>query len=146
MSTVRQLLKAIKQEDVFTTTPTSTVYEALDLMIQKNVGALPVVENEKLVGIVSERDLCRRVLYKGLPAKETKIRDAMTPNPHYVSLFKTLEDCEADMAELNARHLPVLDDDKKLVGVVSMKDILVVTRRDQELLAMQYESYIGGRS
>lgn len=142
-NTVRQLLRAVQQTEVFSVNPQDTAFDVLHLMIKKNISAVLVVENEKLVGIVSERDLCRRVLLheKGLT---TPVKEFMTANPEFVSPNAVLEDCEKLMAELNVRHLPVVEKGK-VIGIISIKDILVVTRRDSELLAMQYESYIGGR-
>ncbi len=145
MSTVRQLLAAIHQEEVFSVPPEVTIYEAMELMAEKNVGALLIVKDDKLVGVVSERDVARRVVLDPRIASYNEVSMIMTEDPSVVSPFAALEDVEDLMARKNVRHLPVVDDGK-VVGVVSMKDILVLTRRDQELVAMQYESYINGRT
>lgn len=145
MSTVRQLLNAIHQKKVYSVPPEISIYEAMELMAEKNIGALLVIKEDKLVGIVSERDVARRTVLDPRIASYNEVSMIMTKDPEFVSPHAVLEDCEVLMVKLNARHLPVLDKGK-IVGVISMRDILVVTRRDQELVAMQYESYIGGRA
>lgn len=101
-----------------------TVGEAVDVMAELNIGAIPVVDEEgNLVGIFTERDLLRRVAAKRLPLDETSIDEVMTHNPVSVSEDTGLEEAKEIMARIKARHLPVVDKDGKLIGIVSLSDI-----------------------
>lgn len=115
----------------------------MEIMAERNIGALLVMANDKLVGIVSERDVARQVVLNPRITSKSPVSMIMTENPEVIRPSTALEDAEALMAELNVRHLPVVDEGKVL-GVVSIKDILVITRKDYELLSLQLQSYIGG--
>ncbi len=121
MKTVGELLKA-KGHALWSITPDATVYEALELMAEKNVGALMVIDAGKLVGIMSERDYARKVILKGRFSKETPIREIMTEKVVYVGPSDTIEQCMALMAEMRLRHLPVFEGDR-LIGVISIGDV-----------------------
>ncbi len=140
---VGDILKIIGQKQVFNIGPKSTVHQASFLMETHNVGALVVLDAGKLVGIISERDVLRRCVVPLKDPKTTTVADIMTPDPQTVTLKTLSTDCEDWMKELNARHLPVMDGEE-VVGVVSMKDILVVTRQDQQFLADQLHGYVTG--
>lgn len=143
MSTVLNLLKAVRQTEVYSLGPEDSVEKAVELMVLKNIGSVVVTDEGKLLGMVSERDLCRKVL---LPGKSisTKLSEVMSLDQEYVTPYTTLEECESLMASLNARHLPVVEKGK-VVGIVSIKDILVTSRQDEANLAMFYNAYITGR-
>lgn len=135
MTTVRQLLKS-RAAAVWTTTPGATVFEALQLMAQQDVGALPVVQGEKLVGILSERDYARKVVLQGKASKNTPVRELMTERVIYVHPDHSIERCMALMDQHKIRHLPVLDEGQRLVGIVSIRDVVRAVI-DQQLQTIQ---------
>ena len=118
MRIVRDILNA-KGSDVWSVTPTQTVLEAVQLLSEKEVGALLVMQGEQLKGIVTERDYARKIILEGRSSKETPVRDVMTRSVLCVDPEKTIQECMALMTDKRARHLPVLDH-KKVVGVVSI--------------------------
>lgn len=142
MITVKEMLKE-RDGDVLTIMPQDTVYKALEIMAEKNLGALVVVEGEKVVGMFSERDYARNVVLKGKSSKDTLIKDLMSANPCYVRPEQTLNDCMALFTEKRTRHLPVLDGGK-LIGIVSIGDAVKQYIVDQEFTIKQLENYISG--
>ncbi len=142
MITVTEMLKE-KGGGVLTISPQDTVYRALEIMAEKNLGALVVVEDEKVVGMFSERDYARNVVLKGKSSKDTLIKDLMSVNPCYVRPEQTVSDCMALITEKRRRHLPVLDGEK-LVGIVSIGDVVKQQIIDQEFTIKQLENYIAG--
>jgi CBS domain-containing protein len=142
MITVKEMLKE-KSGGVLTISPQDTVYRALEVMAEKNLGALVVVEGEKVVGVFSERDYARNVVLKGKSSKDTSIKDLMSTNPCYVRPEQTLNDCMALFTEKRIRHLPVLDEEK-LIGIVSIGDVVKQHIVDQEFTIKQLENYISG--
>ena len=142
MITVKQLLKK-KTGCVWTIAPQDTVYKALEIMAEKNVGALVVVEKEIVVGMFSERDYARNVVLKGKTAKDTSVNELMDSNVCYVRLEQTLEECMALFTEKRVRHLPVLEMEK-LIGLVSIGDAVKQCLADKELKIQQLENYITG--
>lgn len=143
MKTVRQLLEA-KGYDVWSIAPDAPVYDALKLMADKNVGALIVLDGEKLVGVISERDYARKVILKGKSARDTPVREIMTREVICVSPKRTVEECMALMTDKRIRHLPVLEEDR-LIGVVSIGDVVKSVISEQEFIIEQLENYITGR-
>jgi len=142
MNTVKQLLDA-KGHDVWAIAPSDSVYDALTLMAEKEIGALLVLEEGKLVGIMSERDYARKVILKGKFSKDTPVREIMTPRVICVRPEQTVKECLALMTEHRIRHLPVLADDQ-LVGVVSIGDLVKAIMSDQEFLIEHLQAYITG--
>ncbi len=142
MKTVKDLLND-KGYAVWSIGPGESIYDAIDLMANKEVGALLVVEGTKLVGIVSERDYARKVILKGLSSKDTEIRDIMTTRVVYAQLEQTIEECMALMTEKRIRHLPILDGGK-LVGVISIGDLVKSVIAKQRFTIAQLEHYITG--
>ena len=122
MASVGQLLRS-KGNAVWSVTPDTTVYDAIKLMAQKEVGALLVLEGDKLVGILSERDYARKVILRGRSSKHTPVRDIMTERVLYVRPEQTIEECMALMTAKRVRHLPVCEDDH-VIGVVSIGDLV----------------------
>ena len=144
MATVRDMIRK-KGYDVFTVTPEATVFEALNLMAEHNIGALLVMTGEEINGIVSERDCIRKVDVMGRNAKETKIREIMTSNVITVDADQPLEDCMGLMIDKNIRHLPVCEG-KQLLGLLSVRDVLREVIEVQQMMLSQLERYItGGR-
>ncbi len=143
MKSVRQLLEA-KGYDVWSIAPDASVYEALKLMAEKDVGALLVMEGEKLVGIISERDYARKVILKGKSSMQTPVREIMTSKVISVRPDSTIGECMALMTDKRIRHLPVLEEDQ-VVGVISIGDVVKTIISEQEFLIQQLENYIVGR-
>ena len=119
----------------------STAYEALELMAEKNIGALLVMEDDRLVGVFSERDYARKVILKGKSSKHTIVGELMTSNPITVTADRTLPECMVLMTNNHIRHLPVLDGGIVL-GVVSIGDIVHAIITQQEAMIQELESYI----
>lgn len=140
MTTVNQLLQA-KGRDVWSIGPDALVYDALKLMAEKDIGALLVMDGEKLVGIVSERDYAREVDLQGRLSSNTLVKDIMTEGIFFIRPHQTVEDCMALMTKHRIRHLPVILDDK-LQGVVSIGDIVKEVISKQEFMIEQLENYI----
>lgn len=142
MKTARQLLET-KGHEILFTRPGSTVYEALEIMAEKHVGALLVLDGEKLVGVFSERDYARGIVLKGKSSKDTPVSDIMTPRDCLITVGPqdTVEDCLNLITNKRIRHLPVLDGGK-LLGVLSIGDLVKETIEYQRFLINQLESYI----
>jgi CBS domain-containing protein len=142
MKTVAQLLRS-KPHGVLSITPDTDVYHALQLMAEKNVGALLVIDGETLVGIFSERDYARKVILVGKSSKETLVREIMSSHVLYVRPQQTIEDCMALMTDKRVRHLPVLEG-QRVVGVISIGDVVKGIISEQEFLIEQLQNYISG--
>ncbi len=142
MKTVKQLLD-VKGHAVWTIGPDASVYEALKLMADKDVGALLVLEAGKLAGIISERDYARKVILKGKFSKDTPVHEIMTTRLVYVRPEQTLQECMALMTDQHIRHLPVLAGEE-LVGLVSIGDLVKAIISEQEFLIQNLQDYIMG--
>ena len=142
MATVRELLKA-KGKEIWSITPQATAYEALQVMAEKDVGALLVLDKDNLVGIFSERDYARKVILKGKFSKETPVSELMTREVLYISPQSPIEDCMALMTAKRVRHLPVLENEK-LIGIVTIGDVVRQIISDQEFTIEQLGKYITG--
>lgn len=140
--TIHEILD-YKGTAVWTISPDTTVFDAIQLMSDKNVGALLVTERDKLVGIISERDYTRKVALKGKSSKELKVREIITDKVLSVTPAHTVEDCMRLMTENRVRHLPVLEGDK-LIGVVSIGDLVNWIISAQSTTIRQLETYISG--
>lgn len=140
--TVNQLLQ-IKGREVWSVTPDTSVFDALKVMAEKNIGALLVVEGGQLAGIFSERDYARKVILKGKSSKEMSVREVMTDKVDCVHPSETVRGCMALMTEKHHRHLPVLEEGK-VVGMISIGDVVKAIISDQEFTIGQLENYITG--
>jgi CBS domain-containing protein len=143
MKTVRSLLQT-KGHAVWTIAPAASVFEALKLMADKNVGALLVLEGDELAGVISERDYARKVVLKGRSSVDTPVRDIMTAGVIAIHPDQTVEECMALMTDKHIRHLPVVADGQ-LVGIVSIGDVVKSIITDQGFMIEQLTSYISGR-
>ncbi|HKW14161.1 MAG TPA: CBS domain-containing protein [Candidatus Krumholzibacteria bacterium] len=143
MTTVRDILDR-KGRQVFSVTPGDSVYHALELMSDQHIGALMVVEDNQLVGVVSERDYARKIALKGRASRDTRVSDIMTKSVFCIRPGARIEDCMALMTEKSVRHLPVMDDDR-LDGVISIGDVVKATITHQEFIIEQLEHFISGR-
>lgn len=144
MQTAAQVLKSKPHQTVHTIEPAASVYEAVKLMAEKNVGALLVVEHGKVVGIVSERDYARKVVLLARSSKDTPLRDIMSSPVMYVHPEQTVDQCMALMTENRLRHLPVMDEGR-LIGLVSIGDLVKATISEQQFIIEQLEHYISGQ-
>ncbi|HSB62092.1 MAG TPA: CBS domain-containing protein [Vicinamibacteria bacterium] len=138
-TTIRQILA--KKPAVYSIDIQATVYEALKMMADKNVGALVVLEGEKLAGIFSERDYARKVVLLGKSSKDTPVSELMTAKVVTIDPDRTAGECMALMTERRFRHLPVIDGGK-LVGVISIGDIVRTVVDEQQFTIKQLENYV----
>ncbi len=143
MRTLKQLL-AGKQRPPVVVAPIDTVFHALTLMAQHDIGALLVLDGEKLVGIFSERDYARKIMLHGKSSKETLVREIMSDRVAYVTPATTLDECMALMTERRFRHLPVLSEAGEVLGVISIGDLVKETISDQQMIISELERYITG--
>ncbi len=143
MKTVRDLLK-VKGNAVWSISPNATVQEALELMSDRNIGAIVVMAGETMVGILSERDYARKVELEGRTAAGTAVREIMTKRVLTVHPDQTVEDCMALMTEHRLRHLPVMQNDR-LLGLISIGDVVKAIISEQEFMIGQLETFIMGR-
>ena len=143
MKTLKQML-AGKHRPLAVVSPNDSVFHALTLMAQHDVGALMVLDGEQLVGIFSERDYARKIILHGKSSKETLVSEIMSDKVAYVTPATTLDECMALMTEKHFRHLPVLDEDAKVVGIVSIGDVVKETICEQQFIIQQMEKYITG--
>lgn len=137
MHQVRHILQ-LKGDYIWTISPDDTVFEALRLMATKGVGALLVTKDEKMVGIISERDYARKVILKGRTSRDTLVSEIMTSEVFTVHPDQTVEECMGLMTEKRVRHLPVLENDR-LIGVISIGDVLkdIIYRQRQVISEME---------
>lgn len=142
MKTLRRVLES-KGHDVYSTTPDTLVFGALKEMADRDVGALIVMEDGKVVGVFSERDYARKIILVGKSSRETPVRDVMTSRVVYARPDLTLEECLALMTDKRIRHLPVMKDDE-IVGVVSIGDLVKGIIDEQRFIISQLESYVSG--
>jgi IMP dehydrogenase len=142
MTTVKQILDT-KGYTVWSIQPQESVFAAIEQMAEKEVGALVVLEDDALVGIISERDYARKVILKGRSSHETTVQDIMTPHVIYVRLDQSIEECMALVTERRIRHLPVLDN-RRVVGIISIGDLVKTIIAEQQFMIEQLEHYISG--
>ncbi|HEY4651936.1 MAG TPA: CBS domain-containing protein [Pontibacter sp.] len=142
MSTIRCILQ-VKKEGVVTVAPEATVYSALEKMVGNNVGSLLVMDKDRFVGIITERDYARKVILKGKSSRETLVKEIMSEHPVTVTPDTTLEQCMAIMTNRYIRHLPVLENNN-LIGLVSIGDIVKYMIEEQQFIIENLEQYITG--
>ena len=143
MTSIRQLLKE-KGHDVWSTSPTTSVYDALLLMAEKNIGALLVLRDREPVGIVSERDYARKVVLRGKISVNTSVEDIMTEEVISIGPQITIKEAMALMTEKHVRHLPVIEG-SEIIGLISIGDLVKSIITDQEFMISQLEKYIYGK-
>ena len=141
MKSVAELLKKRTYTEVHSVTPDATVFEAITLLAEKGVGALMVMDADKLVGIFSERDYTRKIAILGKNSRETLVADIMTSPVLFVTPNNRSRECMALMSEKNIRHLPVMDNGK-VVGMLSIRDLMNDIIADHEFTISQLEGYI----
>ena len=144
MTTVAQILGTKADRTVHTIAPTASVYEAVRLMADRNIGALVVVEHGQVVGIVSERDYARKIVLMARASKDTPLSEIMSSPVMYVQPDQSSEECMALMTENRLRHLPVMDGGQ-LIGLISIGDLVKATISEQQFIIEQLEHYISGQ-
>jgi len=142
MTTVNEILSS-KGRDVWSIRPHDTVYDALLMMAKREVGALLVMDSERLAGIVSERDYARKVALSGRASRETPVRDVMTTRVLCTRPERTVEECMALMTHKRARHMPVVDH-KRVIGMISIGDLVKAIISEQQFVIEQLQHYIHG--
>ena len=143
MKSVAEILRSKPEQTVHTITPSASVFDAVKLMAEKSIGALLVMEDLKIDGIITERDYARKIVLMGRSSKETPVREIMTSPVMYVRPDQTNEECMALMTDNRVRHLPVIDDDK-LIGLISIGDLVKDIISEQKFIIDQLEHYIMG--
>lgn len=140
MKSVKAILSQ-KGHAVFTVDPATVVFDGLKTMMEKNISALLIAENEQLIGIFTERDYARKLVLQGKSSKDTDVRSIMTANPITVTSLDSVDTCMKIMTEKHIRHLPVVDDGK-LNGMISIGDVVKSVINDQKETIQQLETYI----
>jgi CBS domain-containing protein len=140
--TIRAILNR-KSGDVFSIPPDATVFQAIEMMDKKNVGALLVMKNDQLLGIISERDYTRKVVLRGKRSRETKVAEIMSTNVTVTHLSEPVEKCLHLMTDKHIRHLPVVEEDR-VVGVISIGDLVKHVISCQSAAIAHLEHYIHG--
>ena len=143
MKTLKQLLEERPRAPVFVS-PDESVFSALELMAKHDIGAVLVMGGDQLVGIFSERDYARKIILLGKSSKDTQVREIMTEKVLYARPEQTTDQAMALMTDKHIRHLPVLDSTQKVVGMVSIGDLVRETISEQAFLIKQLEQYIAG--
>lgn len=139
---IQQILAA-KGTDKWSIGPDATVFDALELLAEKRIGALMVVEDDRLIGILSERDYARKVVLLGRDSRRTPVREIMSPDPRCIRPEQTIDDAMVLMTAKRCRHLPVVKEGD-LLGIVTIGDVVKAKIADQEFAIQQLENYISG--
>lgn len=142
MAKVKEILD-IKGRDIWTIEADASVYDAMRLMADKSVGALLVMDGEKLEGIISERDYARKVILQGRSSRTTQVSEIMTARVAYAELDQDIEECMAVMTDKRIRHLPVIEADR-VIGVISIGDLVKSIITEQKFIIEQLVRYING--
>ena len=142
-TTVNQLLHSKSKPDIiYSVEPDMKVFDAIRMMNDKKVGALPVMESGKLVGIISERDYTRKVILNNLSSKDTNVSKIMTSDVKTVKASQTVDECLLIMSNNHIRHLPVVDDDGNPISILSVMDVVKNILVEKEFINEQLEHYI----
>ena len=142
MKTIKELLQK-KGDMIWSVEPDMTVYDALKLMSDANIGAVLVMESGKIAGILSERDYARKIIIKGKTSKETLVREIMTEKVYYITPEVSVENAMAIMSDKHIRHLPVIENEK-VMGVISIGDVVKTVISEQQYKIEQLEKYVMG--
>jgi CBS domain-containing protein len=143
MTSVAQILKSKPNQSVHTITASDSVYDAIKLMAEKQIGALVVIDRDSVAGIITERDYARKVVLKDRSSKTTPVRDIMSKAVRFVRPDQSSDECMALMTDRRIRHLPVIDQER-LVGMISIGDLVKNIIAEQQFTIQQLEHYISG--
>jgi CBS domain-containing protein len=141
--TVKRLLEE-KGNQIWSISPEASVYSALQLMADKRIGALLVLDQGKLVGVISERDYARKIVLLGKTSRETTVREIMSTKVYFVRPGQRIDECMAIMTQKTVRHLPVMEGEA-LVGIISIGDVVKTIISEQQFIIEQLEQFITGR-
>lgn len=144
MTTVAEILRDKGNSAIYSVSPSNTMLDALKLMAEKGIGALLVLEGKSLAGIVTERDYARKIALQGRNSSSTLVGDVMTPKVHCVLPRQTVHECMSLMTTHRIRHLPVLDEQRSLAGMLSIGDLVKAIISEQQFTIQQLEHYISG--
>lgn len=144
MVTIKQVLDQ-KGHNFWSVGPEEPVIHALEVMAEKDIGALPVMEGKAVLGMFSERDYARKIVQFGHSSRDFTVREMMTEDVHFITPDKTLEDAMRLMTERKVRHLPVIEGDR-IIGILSMRDVVDRLIYEQNLIIQDLEGYITGAS
>ncbi len=142
MKTIKQLLE-YKGNEIITISPESSVYDAIKIMADHHIGSLMVMENDRLLGIITERDYSRKVILKGKSSPDTAVKDIMSTNVLCTKPDQTVEEAMALMTEKRVRHLPVVEN-SNVIGIISIGDLVKTIISEQKYIIEQLEHYING--
>ncbi len=143
MKSVRDIIK-MKGKQIWTVSPDDTVFDALKFMAEKNIGAVLVLKDEAVEGIMSERDYARKVILMGKSSKDIPVREIMTARVYFVEMEQTADECLATMLGQKIRHLPVLDNGQ-LSGIISIGDVVKAVLEEKNIAIEELQNYIIGR-
>ncbi|MAF82612.1 MAG: CBS domain-containing protein [Gammaproteobacteria bacterium] len=143
MRRIKELL-ASKGDSIWSVGPDQSVYEAIHLLAEKEIGALAVMDGDRLIGIVSERDYARQIILKGRSSETTLVKDIMTSNVVTANGDQGVRECMGRMTEKRIRHLPIVDNDGKLIGMISIGDLVRSVIAEQQSTIGDLEKYISG--
>lgn len=143
MRTVREFLNSANQT-LATVSPEETVYQALTIMAERNLTALLVVKNKALVGIFSERDYARKIILKGKRSRETPVSEIMTAKLITIDPSETVNECMSIMTERRIRHLPIVNSDGEMLGIISIGDVMKIIMEEQRFMIKELQRYISG--
>ena len=143
MNTIREIIKK-KGGEVWSVSTENTVYDALSLMAEKSIGAVLVIDNSALKGVMSERDYARKIILEGKSSKDVQVGEIMSPRVIYIDIDTNIEECMALMINKRIRHLPVYENDN-LAGIISIGDVVKALIDEKEVVINELENYITGR-
>ena len=143
MKRLKEILTA-KGSEIWSIEPNQSVYDAIKLLAEKEIGAIAVTEGDRLVGIVSERDYARQIILKGRSSENTQVKDIMSTNVVTAIPSQEVRECMELMTEKRIRHLPIVNDDNNLIGMISIRDLVRAIIADQESTIGDLEKYISG--
>ena len=143
MKRLKEILTA-KGSEIWSIEPDQSVYDAIKLLAEKEIGAIAVTEGDRLVGIVSERDYARQIILKGRSSEKTQVKDIMSTNVVTAIPSQEVRECMELMTEKRIRHLPIVNDDNNLIGMISIGDLVRAIIADQESTIGDLEKYISG--
>ena len=143
MNTIREIIKK-KGGEVWSVSTENTVYDALSLMAEKSIGAVLVIDNSALKGVMSERDYARKIILEGKSSTDVQVGEIMSPRVIYIDIDTNIEECMALMINKRIRHLPVYENDN-LAGIISIGDVVKALIDEKEVVINELENYITGR-
>ena len=143
MKRIKEIL-AEKGDNIWSIEPDQSVFEAIKLLAEKEIGAIAVTENGRLIGIVSERDYARQIILKGRSSENTKVRDIMSKDVFTAKTNQEVRECMEIMTRRRIRHLPIINDNNKLIGMISIGDLVRAIIAEQESTIGDLEKYISG--